>query len=32
MLVMVKQWSYLNMQYMVVKDQDLLKIKKQADY
>ena len=25
---MVKQWYYLNAQYLVVKNQDLLKIKK----
>ena len=31
-LVMVKQWYYQNVQYAVVKNQDLLKIKKQKDY
>ena len=31
-LVMVKQWYYENVQYMVVKNQGLLKIKKQKDY
>ena len=30
-LVMVKQW-YPNVQYVLVKNQDLLKIKKQKDY
>ena len=31
-LVMVKQLYYQNVQYAVVKNQDLLKIKKQKDY
>ena len=31
-LVMVKQLYYQNVQYVVVKNQDLLKIKKQKDY
>ena len=31
-LVMIKQWYYQNMQYVVVKNLDLLKIKKQKDY
>ena len=30
--VMVEQWYYQNVQYMKVKNQDLLKIKKQKDY
>ena len=30
--VMVEQWYYQNVQYVVVKNQDLLKIKKQKDY
>ena len=29
---MVEQWYYQNGQYVVVKNQDLLKIKKQKDY
>ena len=29
---MVEQWYYQNEQYAVVKNQDLLKIKKQKDY
>ena len=32
MLVMVGQWYYQNVQYVVIKNQDLLKIKKQNDY
>ena len=31
-LVMVNQWYYQNMQYAVVKSQDLLKTKKQKVY
>ena len=31
-LVMVKQLYYQNVQYAVVKNQDLLKIKKQKNY
>ena len=31
-LVMMKQWYYQNVQYVVVKNQYLLKIKKQKDY
>ena len=31
-LVMVKQWHYQNMQNVIVKNQCLLKIKKQKDY
>ena len=31
-LVMVKQWYYQSVQYAVVKNQDLLKTKKQKDY
>ena len=30
--VMVKQCYYQNVQYVIVKNQDLLKIKKQKDY
>ena len=30
--VSVKQWYYQNVQYAVIKNQDLLKIKKQKDY
>ena len=30
--VMVKQWYYQNVQYVVVKNQDLLNIEKQKDY
>ena len=30
--VMVEQWYYRNAQYLVVKSQYLLKIKKQKDY
>ena len=30
--VTVGQWYYQNAQYVVVKNQDLLKIKKQKDY
>ena len=29
---MVEQWYYQNVQYVAVKNQDLLKIKKQKDY
>ena len=29
---MVKQFYYQNVQYVIVKNQDLLKIKKQKDY
>ena len=29
---MVKQWFYQNVQYVVVKDQDLLKNKKEAEF
>ena len=29
---MVKQWYYQNVQYVVVKNQDLLKNKKQVEY
>ena len=29
---MVKQWYYRNVQYAAVKNEDLLKIKKQKDY
>ena len=28
----VEQWYYQNVQYVIVKNQDLLKIKKQKDY
>ena len=31
-LVMVKQWSYQNVQYVIGKNQDLSEIKKQKDY
>ena len=31
-IVMVGQWYYQNVQYAVVKNQDLLKIKNQKDY
>ena len=31
-VVMAGQWYYQNVQYVVVKNQDLLKIKKQKDY
>ena len=31
-LVMVKQWYYPNVQYAAVKNQDVLKIKKQKYY
>ena len=31
-VVMVGQWYYQNVQYAVVKNQDLLKIKNQKDY
>ena len=30
--VTVEQWYYQNVQYATVKNQDLLKIKKQRDY
>ena len=30
--ITVEQWYYQNVRYMVVKNQDLLKIKKQKDY
>ena len=29
---MVEQWYYKNAQYVIVKNQDLLKIKKQKEY
>ena len=29
---MVEQWYYQNVQYAVVRNQDLLKAKKQKDY
>ena len=29
---MVEQWYYQNVQYVIVKNQDLLKIKKQKEY
>ena len=31
-LIMVKQWHYQNVQYKVVKDQELLKNKNQLEY
>ena len=31
-LVMVKQWYYQNVQYVIGKNQDLSEIKKQKDY
>ena len=31
-LVIVKQWYYQNVQYVVLKNEDLLKINKQKDY
>ena len=30
--VMVEQWYYQNVQYVTVKNQDLLKIKRRKDY